>query len=51
MRLAGLTYAEAMDIDQIWRIAADIPPEWYEFDTLASSPSRSLYSRRSAFAP
>jgi hypothetical protein len=28
----ALTCAKAIDIDQIWRIAAAIPPEWYEFD-------------------
>lgn len=27
-----LTRAEEMDIDDIWRIAAAIPPEWYECD-------------------
>ncbi len=29
----ALTRAEEMDIDEIWRIAAAIPGEWYEFDT------------------
>lgn len=28
----ALTRAEQMDVDQIWRIAAAIPPERYEFD-------------------
>jgi hypothetical protein len=28
----ALTHAEQMDVDDIWRIAAAIPPEWYEFD-------------------
>lgn len=28
----ALTRAEQMDVDEIWRIAATIPPEWYEFD-------------------
>jgi len=27
-----LTRAEEMDIDEIWRVAAAIPQEWYEFD-------------------
>jgi hypothetical protein len=26
------TLAEEMNIDQIWTIARDIPPEWYEHD-------------------
>jgi hypothetical protein len=29
----ALTRAEEMRIDEIWRIANEIPPEWYEFDT------------------
>lgn len=29
----ALTLAEQMDVDEIWRIASNIPPEWYEFDT------------------
>lgn len=29
----ALTLAEQMDVDEIWRIASKIPPEWYEFDT------------------
>jgi hypothetical protein len=28
----ALSRAEEMDIDSIWRIAAAIPPAWYEFD-------------------
>ena len=28
----ALTRAEQMDVDDIWRVAAAIPPEWYEFD-------------------
>jgi hypothetical protein len=28
-----LTRAEEMDIDQIWRLATEIPAEWYEFDS------------------
>jgi len=28
----ALTRAEQMDLDQIWQIAATIPPEWYELD-------------------
>jgi len=28
----ALTRAEQMDVDDIWRIATAIPPEWYEFD-------------------
>ncbi len=43
----ALTGAEEMDIDSIWRIAAAIPPEWYEFD--ADGLNRlveTLYRRR-----
>lgn len=29
----ALTRAEQMDMDEIWRIAAAVPSEWYEFDT------------------
>lgn len=29
----ALTHAEEMGIDEILRIANEIPPEWYEFDT------------------
>jgi hypothetical protein len=29
----ALTRAEQMDLEEIWRIATAIPPEWYEFDT------------------
>jgi hypothetical protein len=29
----ALTRAEQMDVDEIWRIAAAVPAEWYEFDT------------------
>ena len=29
----ALTRAEEMTVDDIWEIARDIPPEWYEFDT------------------
>jgi hypothetical protein len=44
----ALTYAEAMDIDQIWRIAAEIPPEWYESDTAGLNRLiEGLYRRRS----
>jgi hypothetical protein len=28
-----LTRAEQMDANEIWRLAADIPEEWYEGDT------------------
>ena len=45
----ALTRAEEIDINQIWRIAAEIPPEWYEFDTAGLNRLiESLYSRRSA---
>jgi ABC-type nitrate/sulfonate/bicarbonate transport system substrate-binding protein len=45
----ALTRAEEIDIDQIWRIAAEIPPEWYEFDTAGLNRLvEGLYSRRSA---
>jgi hypothetical protein len=38
-----------MDIDQIWRIAAEIPAEWYEFDTAGLNRLvETLHSRRSA---
>jgi hypothetical protein len=43
----ALTRAEAMDIGQIWRIAAAIPPEWYEFDRAALERLvETLYKRR-----
>jgi hypothetical protein len=29
----ALTRAEEITVDEIWRIANEIPPEWYEFDT------------------
>jgi hypothetical protein len=36
-----------MDIDSIWRIAAGIPEEWYEFDTDGLSRLvEALYGRR-----
>jgi hypothetical protein len=45
----ALTCAEEMNIDQIWRIAAEIPQEWYEFDTTGLNRLvEDLYSRRSA---
>jgi hypothetical protein len=45
----ALTRAEQMDIDQIWRIATEIPAEWYEFDTAGLNRLiEGLYSRRSA---
>ena len=28
-----LSRAEEMDVSEIWRMAADIPEEWYEFDS------------------
>jgi hypothetical protein len=38
-----------MDIDQIWPIAAEIPLEWYQFDTAdLNRLVESLYSRRSS---
>jgi len=43
----ALTRAEEMDIDSIWRIAAAIPQEWYEFDTDGLNRLvETLYSRR-----
>jgi hypothetical protein len=45
----ALTRAEEIDIDQICRIAAEIPPEWYEFDTAGLNRLvETLYSRRFA---
>lgn len=45
----ALTRAEEMDINEIWRVAADIPEEWYEFDRNGLSRLvEELYSRRSA---
>jgi hypothetical protein len=45
----ALTRTEEIDIGQIWRIAADIPAEWYEFDTAGLNRLiEGLYSRRSA---
>ena len=45
----ALTRAEEMNIDEIWRIAAEIPAEWYEFDTGGLNRLvEGLYSRRSA---
>jgi hypothetical protein len=45
----ALTRAEEMSIDRIWSIAAQIPPEWYEFDTAGLNRLiEALYSRRSA---
>ena len=42
----ALTRAEEMDVDQIWRIAAEIPAEWYEFDTAGLNRLvEELYSR------
>jgi hypothetical protein len=29
----ALSRAEQMDVSEIWRMAADIPEEWYEFDS------------------
>jgi hypothetical protein len=44
----ALTRAEEIDIDQIWRIAAEIPAEWYEFDTAGVNRLvEALYCRRS----
>jgi hypothetical protein len=45
----ALTRAEQMNIDQIWRIAAEIPAEWYEFDIAGLNRLvGGLCSRRSA---
>jgi hypothetical protein len=45
----ALTCAEEMDIDQIWGVAAEVPAEWYEFDTAGLNRLiERLYSRRSA---
>ena len=44
----ALTRAEEMKIDDIWRIAAEIPAEWYEFDKDGLDRLiEALYSRRS----
>jgi hypothetical protein len=43
----ALTLAEKMDIHEIWRIASEIPPEWYEFDTIGLDRLvETLYRRR-----
>jgi hypothetical protein len=43
----ALTRAEEMDIDAIWRIAASIPSEWYEFDRAGLDRLvEALYKRR-----
>jgi hypothetical protein len=43
----ALTLAEQMDVDEIWRIASKIPPEWYEFDIDGLSRLvETLYRRR-----
>ena len=43
-----LTRAEQMDLDKIWRLAADIPEEWYEGDTDGLHRLvETLYARRS----
>jgi hypothetical protein len=48
----ALTRAEEMGIDEICRIAADIPDEWYEFDAHGLSRLvEALYNRRSAIRP
>src|SRR5438270_5199106 len=45
----ALTRAEAMSIDDIWRIASEIPLEWYEHDSGGLHRLvEQLYSRRSA---
>jgi hypothetical protein len=45
----ALTRAEEMNIDHIWRIAAEIPAEWYEFDTAGLNRLiETLYNRRAA---
>jgi hypothetical protein len=44
----ALTRAEEMDIGDIWRIAAEIPEEWYEFDRDGLSRLiETLHNRRS----
>ena len=43
----ALTRAEQMDLDELWRCAAQVPEEWYEYD--ASGMNRlieTLYRRR-----
>jgi hypothetical protein len=43
-----LTRAEQMDANEIWRLAADIPAEWYEGDTDGLHRLvETLYARRS----
>jgi len=43
-----ITRAEQMNIDHIWRIAAEIPEEWYEFDNAGLNwLAETLYKRRS----
>jgi hypothetical protein len=43
-----LTRAEQMDANEIWRLTADIPEEWYEGDTDGLHRLvETLYARRS----
>jgi len=43
----ALSRAEGMDVDSIWRIAAAIPTEWYEFDRAGLDRLvETLYRRR-----
>lgn len=42
-----LTHVEQMNVDEIWRIAAGIPSEWYEFDRAGLDRLvETLYRRR-----
>jgi hypothetical protein len=48
----ALTHSEDMNLDDIWRLAVDIPEEWYEFDTAGLSRLiEGLYKRRPAIQP
>jgi len=43
-----LSQVEQIDIDDLWRIAAEVPEEWYEHDAAALSQlTETLYARRS----
>jgi hypothetical protein len=43
----ALTRAEEMDIGDIWRIAAEIPEEWYEFDNPGGREAGNIPHQRS----
>jgi hypothetical protein len=43
----ALTRAEQMDLDELWRYAAQVPEEWYEYDVSGMNRLiETLYRRR-----